>query len=562
MKSKDVHPVLIAGAGPVGLTLAIDLARRGITSLIVEPRAAGVPPSVKRNHVSSRTMESFRRLGIAEEVRNSGLPADYPQDAVYRTVLADGDEITRIAIPSRAERDTDFDGADTWWPTAEPPHRINQIYLEPILFRRAESFPEIEILCEHEFVSATQDDEGVTATIRRLADGETTEVRSRYLIGCDGGRSTTRKLIGAALEGDPVIQRVQSTYIRAPQLLDLIPGRKGWMNLSLNPRRCGNVIAIDGKENWLIHCYLYEHEDSFDGLDRDAEIRAILGVDDSFEYEVLSEEDWIGRRLVADRFRDGRIFLCGDSAHLWVPYAGYGMNAGVADALNLSWLLAGALQGWGGDALLDAYQAERKPITDQVSHFAMNHALAALRHRRDVPANIMAPGAEGEAIRADFGQEVFDLNVAQYCCGGLNFGYFYDGSPVIAYDGEAAPAYSMNGFEQSDVPGCRTPHFWRASGRSVYDQMGLGFTLLRFDPQIDVSSLLDAANAAGLPLTLLDIRPQEKPAACNASLLISRPDFHVGWRGDRIPDQPAALVDLLRGEARQQPSGPATGARA
>ena len=540
--------VLISGAGPVGLTLAMDLARRGVCVGVVESRKKGEPPSVKCNHVAARTMEIFRQLGIANEIRNSGLPADYPNDAVYRTTVT-GEEITRISIPSAAERRTGFEGPDTWWPTPEPPHRINQIYLEPLLFAAASDRPNITIYNECELVSAAQDQNWISATIRDLAAGGDKVVRAQYLVGCDGSRSIVRNLIGAKLIGDAIVQRAQSTYIRAPKLLSLIPGRPGWMNLSLNPRRSGNTIAIDGKETWLIHNYLYEHESDFEAIDRDKSIRTILGVDNDFEYEVLSKEDWIGRRLVADKFREGRIFLCGDSAHLWVPYAGYGMNAGIADAMNLSWLLSAVLEGWAGSSLLEAYMAERGPITEQVSHFAMNHALGAIRHRRDVPATVEAPGEEGRLARQEFGKAVYDLNVRQYCCGGLNFGYFYDRSPIIMYDGEAAPAYTIDSFTGSTVPGCRLPHFWFANGRSIYDALGLGFSLLRFNPATEITPLLQNVLSRGIPFQVLDIPPCDRLALYKEDLVLARPDFHIAWRGNALPENLESLIGKLQGRA-------------
>lgn len=540
--------VLICGAGPVGLTLAMDLARRGARVCVIERRKPGEPPSVKCNHVAARTMEAFRQLGVAEAVRNAGLPAQYPNDCVYRTTVT-GEEITRIPIPSRAERLSGFEGPDTSWPTPEPPHRINQIYLEPVLFAHAVKSRNIKVLSETELLELSQDDTSVHCTARDLRSRATRVLSARYLVGCDGARSMVRAGIGAKFRGDPLIQRVQSTYIRAPQLLGLIPGRPGWMNLSMNRRRCGNTIAIDGRETWLIHSYLYEHEEDFEALDRDASIRTILGVGPGFEYQMLGKEDWVGRRLVADSFRDRRVFICGDSAHIWVPYAGFGMNAGIADAMNLSWLLAGRLAGWAGERALEAYGAERGPLTEQVSHFAMNHALAALKHRREVPRDIEATGERGASVRRSFGEEVYALNVQQYCCGGLNFGYFYDRSPLIAYDGEPHPAYTMAGFTESTVPGCRTPHFWLADGRSLYDAHGGGFTLLRFDPRLDVSSLLDAARARRVPLELLDVGAERRPAVYRERLVLSRPDFHVAWRGDVAPRNPLGLIDTVRGAA-------------
>lgn len=540
--------VLICGAGPVGLTLAMDLARRGVRVGVIERREPGQPPSVKCNHVAARTMEAFRQLGVAQAVRDAGLPAQYPNDCVYRTTVT-GEEITRIPIPSRSERRSGFEGPDTSWPTPEPPHRINQIYLEPVLFAHAVKRHNITILSETELIEFQQQDTSVRCAVRDLRSNQARTLTARYLVGCDGARSLVRAAIHATFKGDPVIQRVQSTYIRAPKLLDLIPGRPGWMNLSLNRRRCGNTIAIDGRETWLIHCYLYEHEQDFAALDRDASIRTILGVDSDFDYEVLSKEDWIGRRLVADRFRDRRVFLCGDSAHIWVPYAGYGMNAGIADAMNLSWQLAGHLAGWAGEGALAAYTDERGPITEQVSQFAMNHALAALRHRREVPADIEAPGQKGVDARRAFGEEVYALNVQQYCCGGLNFGYFYDRSPIIAYDGAPHPTYTMAEFTQSTVPGCRTPHFWLADGRSLYDAAGTGFTLIRFDARVDVTPLLDAARLRKMPLKLLDVDSRQRPQVYGEALVLSRPDFHVAWRGDALPDRVADLIDTVRGTA-------------
>jgi 2-polyprenyl-6-methoxyphenol hydroxylase-like FAD-dependent oxidoreductase len=540
--------VLVVGAGPVGLTLAIDLARRGVQVTIVERRYRGEPPSVKCNHVAARSMEIFRRLGVAAALRNAGLPPDYPNDISYRTSTT-GTELSRIHIPGRAERYTDKSGPDGWWPTPEPPHRINQIYLEPILFHYAETLPGLRILNRAEVIAAEQSDGGVTAQVRDLETAQTRSFSCRYLVGCDGGRSNIRRAIGATLEGDAVVQRVQSTLIRAPGLLGLTREKPAWGTFSTNPRRSGNVYAIDGRELWLIHNYLRPDETDFESVGRDRCIRDILGVGPDFRYEIVSKEDWIGRRLVADRFRDRRMFICGDAAHIWVPMAGYGMNAGVADAANLAWLLAGVLDGWAAPAILDAHEAERWPITQQVSRFAMDHAIALSKQRAAVPPDIEAPGPEGDAVRARFGRALYDLNVAQYCCGGLNFGYFYDRSPIIAYDGESPPPYTMDGFTRSTVPGCRTPHLWLADGRSLYDALGAGYTLLRFDRAVDVAGLVAVAAVRHVPLSVLDVEAGDGAAPYTHRLVLSRPDQHVAWRGDRLPPQPESLVELIRGAA-------------
>jgi hypothetical protein len=328
---------------------------------------------------------------------------------------------------------------------------------------------------------------------------------------------------------------------------DMAKQSPAWMTMSLNPRRCGTTISIDGASNWLIHNHLKPNEMDFDSVDRDWALRQILGVDGSFAYEILSKEDWVGRRLVADRFRDRRAFICGDAAHLWIPYAGYGMNAGIADAVDLCWMLAAVLQGWAATELLDAYQAERQPITEQVSHFAMDHALAMMRQRAEVPAAIEEDGKSGDDARARVGQAAYDLNVAQFCCAGLNFGYYYDRSPIIAYDGDTPPSYTMGGFTPSTAPGARVPHAWLDDGRSLLDALGPAYTLLRLKSDIDVGPLTDVAARLRVPLTLLDLYRAHEFDSYQGSLLIVRADHHIAWRGNQIPRDPAHLIEHLRG---------------
>jgi 2-polyprenyl-6-methoxyphenol hydroxylase-like FAD-dependent oxidoreductase len=543
--------VLIVGAGPVGLTLAIDLAWHGIAVTVVETRARAAPPEPKCNHVAARTMEIFRRLGIADKVRNAGLPADYPHDISYRTTFA-GKELTRIRIPCRRDRFTDTDCADGNWPTPEPPHRINQIFLEPILFEHAAHQPRITIVNRTSAEDAVVHDDGADVALRDLDSGKVRRLRCRFLIGCDGGRSIVRKAIGAEFTGDAVIQRVQSTFIRAPDLIGRQSHERAWGTGSINPRRSGMVYAIDGCERWLVHNYLRPDETDFEAVDRDRCIRTILGVDGDFKYDIISKEDWFGRRLVASKFRDRCAFIAGDAAHIWVPYAGYGMNAGIADAMNLSWLLAAHLNGWAPAAILDAYEAERLPITSQVSRFAMSHAEAEIRRRGAVPAEIEQEGAAGEASRRDTGALTYDINVRQYACAGLNFGAYYDASPIIAYDSSAQPSYSMDGYTPSTVPGCRAPHLWRSDGSSLYDAMGPEFTLLRFDASIDVSGLERAAREKGVPLRLLDLDRSDMTSGYDGRLVLSRPDQHVAWRGESLPSNPAELIDRVRGADNPQ----------
>ena len=542
--------VLIVGAGPVGLTLAIDLAWRGIDVTVVETRAPAAPPDPKCNHVAARTMEIFRRLGLAAKVRDAGLPEDYPHDISYRTTFT-GEELTRIKIPCRRDRFTMKDGPDCNWPTPEPPHRINQIFLEPILFEHAASQPRIRIVSCTSVEDVVVEDRTATVSLRDLETGAVRRIDCRYLIGCDGARSVVRKAIGAELVGDAVVQRVQSTYIRAPKLIDLQRHERAWGTGAINPRRSGMVYAIDGRERWLVHNYMKPGEGDFDSVDRDACLRTILGVGADFNYDIISKEDWYGRRLIASKFRDRCAFIAGDAAHIWVPYAGYGMNAGIADAMNLSWLLAAHLNGWAPASILDAYAAERWPITSQVSRFAMSHAEAEIRRRGAVPEEIEQAGPSGEQARREVGRLAYEINVQQYACAGLNFGSYYDRSPIIAYDGAEHPSYTMNSYTPSTVPGCRTPHMWCGDGTSLYDAMGPEFSLLRLDPAIETAALEAAARLRGVPLKILDLEAAGASAFDGSRLILSRPDQHVAWRGNDLPADPLALIDRVRGAATQ-----------
>ncbi len=538
--------VVIVGAGPVGLVAAMDLNARGIDVLLVEQRPFLQPPSVKCNHVAARTMERFRRLGVAAQVRAAGLAADYPHDVSFRTTLT-GKELTRIPIPPSGQRYTSTTGPDTEWATPEPPHRINQTFLEPLLVRHVAALPHVTLLSTTRYERFTQDGNGVEAAVTDLDGGRQRVLRARFLIGADGGRSAVRKQIGAKLAGDAVIQHVQSTCIRAPGLYDLMPGRPAWGYYAYNSRRKGHVYAIDGQGTFLVHNHLTPEEAAAGSADRDRCIRAILGVATGFEYQVVSREDWVARRLVADRFRDGRVFIAGDAGHLWVPYGGYGMNAGIADVLNLTWVLGAILGGWAGPAMIDAYQAERLPITAQVSKFAMSHAERVIRNRHAVPADIEDDSEAGERAREAFGRQAYDLNVQQFAAAGLNFGYSYDNSPIISYDGESAPEYTMGGYTPATVPGCRAPHFWLAPGVSLYDRLGQGYTLLRLDRNVATGPLTAAAAAAGLPLEVIDVPIGAAPAEYKNALVICREDQHIAWRGDAAPSDSAALIDLLRG---------------
>jgi len=538
MAAPDVD-VAVIGYGPVGAMLANLLGMSGLSVVVLE-REASVYHLPRAVSADGEALRLFQTIGLADEL----LPRLNTSRNI-RHVNAQGQLLlllTRAGI-----------GPEGW----NNAYRFYQPELESILRAGVARFPQVDVRLRADAFALDEHADHVCVRFENLASGALDAVTARYVIGCDGARSIVRKAIGAELAGDAVVQRVQSTYIRAPSLIGLQRHERAWGTGSINPRRSGMVYAIDGRERWLLHNYMKPGEGDFDEVDRDASLRTILGVEADFKYEIISNEDWYGRRLIANRFRDRCAFIAGDAAHIWVPYAGYGMNAGIADAMNLSWLLAAHLNGWAPPAILDAYEAERWPITSQVSRFAMSHAEAEIRRRGSVPGDIEQAGPEGERARHEVGRLTYEINVQQYACAGLNFGTYYDQSPIIAYDGAAHPAYTMNSYTPSTVPGCRTPHLWCKDGRSLYDAMGPEFTLLRFDPATDVAALDAAARLRGLPLKVLDVeRPDSAISDGSAiydgdKLVLSRPDQHVAWRSNKLPADSLAMIDRVRGAAIQ-----------
>jgi len=532
----EIHAdVAIIGAGPVGMTLALALGRRGHDVVIVEQRSAGMPPPVKANHVSARSMELFRRLGVSRAVRSAGLPADFPHDIVFRTSFT-GPEFGRIRIPCARDRFTDTSGPDGSWPTPEPAHRINQIFLEPVLMAAVRDSPSLQVLFDTIAESVTQESSHATVVARSVTSDAELRIRADYVVGCEGGSSLVRHTIGASFTGDAVVQCTQSTYVDAPELLGRLQSGPAWGNFAFNRERSGMVYAIDGVRRWLVHNYLRPDE-TFEQVDRNAGLRSILGLSSLDGITIVSAEDWTGRRMLADRFRSGRLFICGDAAHIWVPFAGYGMNAGLADAESLAWCLSASLRGWGGPRVLDAYEIERMPITEQVSKMAMAKAVEVASDRQVVPLGLDDPGEAGERARREFGERIYERNVEQYCAAGLNFGYFYVNSPIIVPDGEDPPAYTMGRYQPCAIPGARFPHVWmdEAHTRSLYDELGTGLTLLDAGSPYAMDVEV-AAKKMHLPLTVLVLPDSVRGEAwLEHELYLVRDDTHVVWRGSGRP---------------------------
>ena len=537
---KKVCDVLVVGAGPVGLVAGIDLAQRGHGVIVVDERPTPKPLTVRCNHVSARSMEFFRRLGFADDVRAAGLPDEYPHSVSLRTSFT-GFEIGHIPIAGRSGRRRGDESVDSHWPTLEPPHRINQIHMEPVMMAAAQATSGLELMLGARVDDFSDDGAAVSTTARRAAGD--VEIEAKFLVGCDGARSAVRKGMGAAFEGDPELAHVQASHISAPGLIEKMPAGPAWGIVTVAPDIQGTSFCIDGESEWMVNSNLRPGARA-QSVPRDVALRRILGVDENFPLEIISEQDWVGRRLVTTRMRKGRVFLAGDAAHVWIPFGGYGMNAGIADAMGLGWLLDAVLRGWGGEGMLDAYAAERHPITGQVSELAMSSSMKHLKSRWDVPAEIAEDSPAGVAARETVRENIYELNLHSYCCAGLNFGYFYDASPIIAYDGERAPTYDVYNYTPSTVPGSRMPHMTLPDGGSLYDTLGAGYTLFRNDPDVSVETLVAAAHSLDAPLDVVNIPPCPEHAQ---RLVLVRPDFHVAWRGDAVPQDALMLMQTLCG---------------
>jgi len=544
------YDVIIVGAGPVGMTAALDLAQRGIKVAIIEKYDFSTPADARCNSISSRTMEVFRSLGCSEEVRASGLPDEYPTDVTYATSFLDK-PFTRIKLPSRAERYGQNGQSapgfpDSHWLTPEPVVRLSQMYLEPVLQRKVQACENIESFWACEVTQVIDNGDSVTVHAQFNAN-EPLHLNAFYVIGADGASSIVRKSLGFQFEGDAVLGRTRSTLIRTTELRDKINFRPPWMAWTLSQEGSGTVIAIDGNELWLVHCAMPYRAKDFSDLDLDQGIRRVLGVGPDFTYEIVHQQDWTARRFISNKFRKGRVFIAGDAAHVWIPAAGYGMNAGIADVTNLTWMLAGVINGWADESLLDAHELERHPITEQVSRFAMAKALEHVKmaRGREIPRVLVSKSPLGWLLRKLLGRRLNTMNIPQFACEGLNFGYYYDHSPVIHYDDEQPPSYDMGTATPSSVPGCRAPHFWLPDGSSLYDQMEKGFALLTFSHD-SCSSFMNEALHRNIPITHI-ATPRPELACYKHNCYVVRPDQHIAWRGNSLPENPGMLLDILVG---------------
>jgi 2-polyprenyl-6-methoxyphenol hydroxylase-like FAD-dependent oxidoreductase len=518
----------------MGLAIAGELGWRGIKTTVVEQNDAKIGPA-KMLLVSVRTMEFCRHLGIENEVAHWGFPPEFCLDNIFVAGGLNGWEIARIPMPRMA-------GPSHSEQSPERQRHCPQTWFDPILRRKAQSYPHVQLRYQTKFEGMRQDDAGVTAEVQDLRTGRTESIRCRYLVGADGHGSLVRQQLGIEMRGAPHLDSSINIEIDIPDLKSLHKMGDAGRYALLGPEGLwGTFVAVDGRRTWRLTLYGANDID-VDALDVHAAIRRLIGR--SFDYKINSMGKWVRKMVVADHFSDGRVFLAGDACHTHPPNGGFGMNTGIGDAYDLGWKLEAVLKGWGGPYLLDTYDKERRPVC----HRAANESL--LNYRR-LTSDTKFPGiedhsAEGERLRQGVGRRLNEANVKAWQPIGIHLGYMYDPSPLNIPDGTPRPPEDTVGYTPTARPGARAPHFWIKPGHSVLDLFGQGFTLLRF-ARAEASNLVDAMKARGVPFAVRDVESQEGRDLYLAQLCLVRPDGHVAWRGDTLPKDCSKLVEWIRG---------------
>lgn len=539
-------PVLIAGGGPVGLALAADLGWRGTECLLVE-KHDGVNDHPRATLLGARSMEYYRRWGLADKVVAAGLPLDYPIHIIFATHLR-GHELHRAKFTSMGEFMSHRPGLEELVPDAKySPYfktQIGQQALEPVVREFAQAQPGVSLRYGWELTDYTQDQDGVTATLRERKTGQTQTVRAKYLVGCDGGKSTVRTKLGIEYFGRGAMRPNVSFFFRSASFLETHALGKGTLYFLFNPRSFGVFTAINGKDLWNYQHYFLDASVATRDIDPQAAIWEAMGK--PFDFELLRVTHWHHHQSVAERYSQNRVFLAGDAAHLFCPTGGVGMNTGIGDAINLSWKLNAVLSGWAPETLLDSYEVERQRVAVRNSTEAASNADRIDATMRTTPANIDDDDAAGEEARQGMSDRVRKL-ARQFNASGLQLGHRYDNSPICIPDGTPAPPDDPNSYVPVARPGSRTPHLWLDDGRSTLDLFnGKDFTLLRLGSDAPQgAALLEIAQSRGIPLVSHHVEQRDVCALYAAKLVLVRPDGYVAWRGDSLPDNGSDLNALL-----------------
>lgn len=546
-------PVLIAGGGPVGMALAMNLDALGMRSVIIntEPRPRWHPKGGTHN---ARTMEHYRRLGIASKLRSLGLPSGHKTDVIYFTRL-NGWELARIPLPSEDEKRAAVRSVAPTDQVPEPILRCNQMHVEAELFGHLCSLATVDVRFGWHLHGFREEREGVSVDIEQAGTGRRETLRGSYLAGCDGGQSAVRQQLGIRYGGGPAAEqaylggRMVSTYIRCPEFFGRILRREGWQFWIVNPQIRANIVALDGRDEFLFNTRLQNVNDAPD----DAAIRAafVAAVGEPVQVEIVGHWTWTaGMALVAEKFVSGRVALAGDAVHLFTPAGGFGMNTGIDDSANLGWKLAAMAQGWGGPGLMESYQTERRPI-------ALRNTNAAKALGRNIGATPVDPAIEerspaGEAARHAAGEFLAGFE-PEFASLGVQLGARYDGSPIVIPDGVPPPDDLVN-YRPSSVPGGRAPHMWLDDRSSLFDHFGKGFSLV-CRPGTDTSGCEAAAARLRIPLKRVELSMPGADELYGDRMYLVRPDQHIAWRsGSHENNWDAILRSVTGWQLRKSPS--------
>ncbi len=532
--------VLIAGGGPVGLILAIELGQQGVRCELVDKRPApGRLPKMER--CNARTMEYFRRMGVASRVRAAGLPADVPMDVFICAGSLTRPPLVHHEYPSVRELKATGRQVNDGSMPLEPYQLISQYTLEPLLRQVAEATPGVTISFGSELTSFTQDSERITARVRS-ADGAERVVRASYLVGCDGAASTVRRGLGIELRGES-LQTLRQALFRCPDLFARIPIGPG-RHYHFADERSSFLIVQDDTRHFSLHARAETDEEM------PALFESIAGM--PVLYETLYVGQWTQRLMLADRYGDGRVFLAGDAAHLVIPTGGLGMNTGAGDAVDLAWKLAGVLHGWGGPHLLASYEAERRPIGARNVAASRKAAQGRRRWRAAWQPGIEAGTEAGARARATLAEVADREQRWSNDLLGIELGYRYVNSPLIVGEDGAGPDPDSFAYTPTTWPGgAATAHL---AGRRDGDPGSPGplfhpaARARRADAGADVGGLARAFARLGAPFASYEVRSAAAESVYEGHrLLLVRPDLHVVWRGNgRLPD-PGALAALATG---------------
>ena len=541
--------VLIVGGGPCGLMLANELGRRRIRCLLVDAKP-GTAFNPQANATQARTMEHFRRLGFAQEIRSMGLPPEHPTDISYLTRFT-GTELARLRLPTAAAAPQAIKAMSGSWSAAELPHRVSQKYVEVCLHRHAQQQTSVEMRYGWQLQQFTDTGDGIEALVTSVDGTQSLNVQAAYLVGADGARSMVRHQLGIAWGGATGFKRkfmggkMLAVYLKAPQFYARNPNDRAWMYVVVNPELRAFTMSVDGVSEFAFHIQMADDAATEALTETDARRLFALAYGQDIEIEILSMATWMaGHALVAESFQQGRVFLGGDAAHLFTPTGGLGYNTAVEDAVNLSWKLASVLKGQAPPALLDSYHLERHPLAVRNTGYAREFADSIGLF--EAAAELEDDSPQGQAARVLASDYLNGHVRREFNIPGVTFGGRYNASPIIVNDGTTAPPDAANSYVPCATPGGRPPHAWLQDGLSLFDTFHSEWTLLVLGPEpVDTAAFESAGQGMGLDLKVVRHPIDELLSLYEAPMVLIRPDQIVAWRGHDAQNAPAILAQVM-----------------